>query len=150
FYITIGSGIGGGFAVAREIYRGGGKGGAEIGQVGFVFEQTGVGPENQTLESGASGWGISRGAAQVTRRRSREGTSLWRPDQQPPSAEEVAAAAAGGDACAQLTLGVAIDYLAAAICHVIALLCPRRIVIGGGVSLMGDQLFRPLRERVSE
>ena len=43
------------------------------------------------------------------------------------------------------------DYLAEAICHVIALLCPRRIVIGGGVSLMGEELlFKPLRRMVAE
>jgi glucokinase len=41
--------------------------------------------------------------------------------------------------------------LADAICHVIALLCPRRIVIGGGVSLMGEELlFKPLRHFVAE
>ena len=41
--------------------------------------------------------------------------------------------------------------LAEAICHVIALLCPRRIVIGGGVSLMGEKLlFEPLRQLVAE
>ena len=31
--------------------------------------------------------------------------------------------------------------LAEGICHVIALLCPRRIVIGGGVSLIGEERF---------
>jgi glucokinase len=42
-------------------------------------------------------------------------------------------------------------YLAKAICHVIALLCPQRIVIGGGVSLMGEKLlFEPLRRLVAE
>jgi glucokinase len=44
-----------------------------------------------------------------------------------------------------------LEWLAEAICHVIALLSPRRIVIGGGVSLMGEQLlFKPLRTRVAE
>ena len=33
----------------------------------------------------------------------------------------------------------------------ITLLCPRRIVIGGGVSLIGEELFfAPLRRRVAE
>jgi glucokinase len=40
--------------------------------------------------------------------------------------------------------------LAEGIGHVIALLCPRRIVIGGGVSLMGEKLlFEPLRGKVA-
>jgi glucokinase len=42
-------------------------------------------------------------------------------------------------------------FLAKAIRHVIALLCPRRIVIGGGVSLVGDKvLFEPLRRLVAQ
>jgi glucokinase len=41
--------------------------------------------------------------------------------------------------------------LAGAVCEVIALLCPRRIVIGGGVALAGeDLLFEPLRRLVAE
>jgi glucokinase len=45
---------------------------------------------------------------------------------------------------------VALDALAEALCQMIKLLCPRRIVIGGGVSLIGDELFfEPLRRRVA-
>jgi glucokinase len=41
--------------------------------------------------------------------------------------------------------------LAEAICHVIALICPRCIVIGGGVSLLGEERwFQPLRAAVAE
>jgi glucokinase len=41
--------------------------------------------------------------------------------------------------------------LAEAICHVIALICPQRIVVGGGVSLMGAaEFFEPLRLRVAD
>ena len=43
------------------------------------------------------------------------------------------------------------DHLADAIRHVVVLLCPRRIVIGGGVSLMGEPLFfGPLRRKMAE
>jgi glucokinase len=48
-------------------------------------------------------------------------------------------------------LGEAWEDLAKGICHVIALLGPRRIVLGGGVSLMGEEiLFEPLRRLVAE
>jgi glucokinase len=60
-------------------------------------------------------------------------------------------AAFHGDAMALSVLRVAQSHLADAICHVIALLCPQRIVIGGGVSLMGEKLlFEPLRKMVAE
>src|SRR4029079_15319607 len=56
-----------------------------------------------------------------------------------------------GDTPAKNLLDTAWTFLADGICHVIALLCPRRIVIGGGVSLMGEELlFEPLREKVAE
>ena len=51
-----------------------------------------------------------------------------------------------GNTLAQRILSNAWDALAEGICQVIVLLCPRRFVIGGGVSLMGEELlFEPLR-----
>ena len=69
----------------------------------------------------------------------------------PVTAEIVGRAAEQGDVYARRFLDEACASLAEAICHVIALLCPRRIVIGGGVSLMGEKLlFEPLRRLVAE
>ncbi len=126
FYITIGSGIGGGLIINGDIYRGTGKGAAEVGHLRMM---TPDGPK--PLELVASGWAIDRAAG--------------RPG------PEVAAAAVRGDPSARQVLDTVCHYLAEALCHVIALLCPRRIVIGGGVSLMGDAvLFQPLRRKVAE
>jgi glucokinase len=125
FYVTIGSGIGGGLVINGEICRGTGKGAAEIGHLRVA---TPDGPK--PLELVASGWAIDRAAGR-------------------PGAE-VAAAAARGDPAARAVLDAACGYLAEALCHVIALACPRRIVIGGGVSLMGEVLFGPLRRMVAE
>src|SRR5262249_32606694 len=89
------------------------------------------------LEQIASGWVIGQRA---TAHYNREVT-----------AEMVAALATAGDPDAREVLEEAWEALAEAICHVIALLCPRRIVIGGGVSLMGEGLlFGPLRRLVAE
>src|SRR5262245_25036156 len=54
FYITIGSGIGGGLIIDGEIYRGAGKGAAEVGHL--RLGHYGV----RTVEEVASGWGIER------------------------------------------------------------------------------------------
>jgi glucokinase len=126
FYMTIGSGIGGGLIIDGKIHRGTGKGAAEIGHLRMP---TADGPK--PLEQVASGWSIDRAAG--------------RP------AHEVAVAAKRGDAVARGILDSALNNLSEALCHVIALVCPRRIVIGGGVSLMGEEMFfRPLREKVAE
>jgi glucokinase len=133
FYITIGSGIGGGFIIGGEIYRGVGRGAAEIGHL--VVDSSIDAPV--ILEKAASGWAIegrARGVYKVDR------TAVW-----------VAEAARKGDGAAMKILSDAWDHLADAIRHVVVLLCPRRIVIGGGVSLMGEALlFEPLRRKVAE
>jgi glucokinase len=133
FYITIGSGIGGGLIIDGEIYRGVGRGAAEIGHV-----RVGWGPDDpRPLEHVASGWAIRERATAWFNRR--------------VSAEMVASLAGSGDSDALVILEEARGALAEAICPVITLLCPRRIVIGGGVSLMGeDLLFAPLRRLVAE
>src|SRR5215471_15221462 len=63
FYITIGSGIGGGLIIDGEIYRGVGKGAAEIGHlclyIGY-FVRGQFEDDWQPVESVASGWGIER------------------------------------------------------------------------------------------
>jgi glucokinase len=133
FYITIGSGIGGGLIINGEIYRGCGRGAAEIGHLKIEYLLDTPVP----LEESASGWGIARRAA------AKNVGHGW-------TAGQVADAARRGNREAIKILEASWTYLADAICHVIALLCPRRIVIGGGVSLMGDDLlFNPLRKIVA-
>jgi glucokinase len=133
FYITIGSGIGGGFIIGGEIYRGVGRGAAEIGHLVVDFSDDGA----IILEKAASGWAIEGHARRVY---NADRTAVW-----------VAEAARKGDGAAIRILSDAWDHLANAIRHVAVLLCPRRIVIGGGVSLMGEaSLFEPLRRKVAE
>ena len=67
------------------------------------------------------------------------------------SAADLARRARQGDSKVVDFLSERWAILAEAICYVIALICPRRIIIGGGVSLMGEDLFfEPLRREVAE
>jgi len=152
FYITIGSGIGGGLIINGEIYRGIGRGAAEIGHLNVKWFAPPQGITYCPLEDYASGWAISRKAKEALSRGVKSSLQPSGTDSDlSPSAEEVARAAAKGDAVGLVVLGHAQSHLADAISHVIGLLCPRRIVIGGGVSLMGEKLlFQPLREMVAE
>jgi glucokinase len=142
FYITIGSGIGGGLIIDREIYRGCGRGAAEIGhlRIWYVKHHFTVDWSEVVvpLEERASGWALGR---------------WWKHSKLPAEyrAEALAALARKADREALDILDHAWEVLAEGICHVIALLCPRRVVIGGGVSLMGEKLlFEPLRRLVAE
>lgn len=148
FYITIGSGIGGGLIVNEEIYRGGGRGAAEIGHLRLPQAAD---PSLSILESRASGWAIQNHARTLRSRQNAPTSRLTQIEDARITAQDVGQAAAQGDPLAQLILNEAWTALAEAICHVIALLCPRRIVIGGGVSLMEEQvLWEPLRRLVAE
>jgi glucokinase len=151
FYITIGSGIGGGLIVDGEIYRGVGKGAAEIGHLRVLARSDAgcLGVEHRPLEEVASGWGIERSVRRSANPVAMRSPLLTGSDE--ITVKRIGEAAAGGDEYALGLLTVAWIRLAEAICHVIALLCPRRIVIGGGVSLLGEQLlFAPLRRLVAE
>jgi glucokinase len=155
FYITIGSGIGGGLVVDGEIFRGVGKGAAEIGHLQLLAERTdgNVSYKPEILEHLASGWAIDQRAQRFSRLNSRDDLLMVRlagGDPNRVTSREVGEAVRQGDRLARDLMEKPLDYLAEALCHVIALLCPRRIVIGGGVSLMGEQaLFMPLREKVA-
>jgi glucokinase len=151
FYITIGSGIGGGLIIDGEIYRGVGRGAAEIGHL-RVDSYTCFRPWD-ILENQASGWAIANHAANCVLVEDRDSLvlRLVEGEKERITANDVARAAELNDSFAQRVLLVAQSALADAICHMIALLCPRRIVIGGGVSLMGEKLlFAPLRRLVGE
>jgi glucokinase len=150
FYITIGSGIGGGFIINGEIYRGVGRGAAEIGHL-YVGEINGSFPIYRPLERIASGWGMQEWAKRILPHRPDSLLNGYVMPGRDVTAADIARAAAQQDATALEILDQALDALAACIRHVITLVCPRRIVIGGGVSLMGEALlFEPLRRKVAE
>jgi glucokinase len=154
FYITIGSGIGGGFIIDGEIYRGVGRGAAEIGHL-WTMAPADESDEDGTfgpLESVASGWAIDTRAKWVLLRHPNEDSLLRRlAGGEPVTARHIAQAIEQDDPVARSIMDWPIHLLAQAICQAIALLCPRRIVIGGGVSLMGERgLFAPLRRKVAE
>jgi glucokinase len=152
FYITIGSGIGGGLIIEQQIYRGCGRGAAEIGHLAAGRHDS-TDKTRVVVELEASGWAIQERARRQASRDPKLGTALLRRSGGDPAritAEHVAEAARQGDPLALDVLQHAWTALAEAICHVVALLCPRRIVIGGGVSMMGENLFfKPLRQMVA-
>jgi glucokinase len=157
FYVTVGSGIGGGLIIRGEIYRGCGRGAAEVGHLQFKVCRQDSHPSldspSETLEQLASGWGIAQMAARRVREERPIRSPLYSRLEQKGelTAKDVVDAALQGDAFAESVLSTAVGFLADGICHVIALLSPRRIVLGGGVSLIGEQLFfEPLRALVAK
>lgn len=138
-YVTIGSGIGGGLVINGSIYEGSGRGAAEIGHLRSWRALKGVEGEPPTVESIASGWGLER--------RGRVAYGIG--EDEAFSAEEVVRRARQGDSTARRLLRESSETMAEALAHAISLLAPRRVILGGGVSMMGEQLwFEPIRREV--
>lgn len=154
FYITVGTGIGGGLILNGEIYRAVGRGAAEIGHVKVLDWSRAGTPMMIELEKIASGSAIGERARELAERGEAAGSLLLEyvdGNLAKITGALVGRAALRNDIFARSVIKEATDALAEAICQTIALLCPRRIVIGGGVSLLGDELiFEPIRAAVAE
>jgi glucokinase len=153
-YLTIGSGVGGALIVDGRIYRGAGLGAAEIGHLNVPAPGGASAEALPELEHVASGWGIAR-AARATAAESLARGGRWDVldaaggDVERITTVLVAEAAGRGDARSLALLDRARRALAFALCQAVALVAPRRIILGGGVSLIGDRLwFEPLRAAV--
>jgi glucokinase len=150
FYVTVGTGIGGGLIVDGEIYRGAGRGAAEIGHLTVLPGYDSHEPVHpDSLEDVASGAGIARRALLEIYDFDQE-SSLAAIPRDELTAAHVAEAARQGDELAERLMEEALDCLVEALHAVILLLGPRRIVIGGGVSLMGEQFFGPIRRGLGQ
>jgi glucokinase len=155
-YMTVGSGIGGALIVDGRIYRGFGQGAAEVGHL-RVPDISSTGIRLLELEQVASGWAMASAAEDTARRLIQEGQTDWnvlteaRGDPSQITAALLAEAAAQGDPRSRAILDRAHRGVAFALTQVITLLAPRRIVIGGGVSLVGDEnWFDPIRRLVDQ
>ncbi len=155
FYVTVGTGIGGGLVVGGQIYQGHGNAAAEIGHLRYGLDASHA---KQNIESLAAGWGIAQ--------RGRESISCGQATEASSTAEDlahrcggrlddltarmIADAAGDGNALARAVLDQATTALGWAIAQVITLVSPQVVVIGGGVSLIGPELFfAPVRESVA-
>lgn len=158
-YVTIGSGIGGGLVVGQQVYRGQGAGAVEIGHLRPAAPPSRVPLPATTVESIASGFGLTHRARQLVREpalATRYGTADPQPlrelchgDDSRLDTRQIAQAARAGDPLARDLLADATDTLAWGLAQAIALLNPARIVLGGGVSLLGEEQFlAPVREAV--
>jgi glucokinase len=151
FYITVGTGIGGGLIIDGKIYRGAGRGAAEIGHLRPVYPLSEEGGHDEILEYYAAGWGLARAGVDLERQGADTSGIRRAAGAGPITGKAIAEAARLGDPVALEILDGASQGLAEGICSVIKILCPRRVIVGGGVSLIGEDLFfEPLRRYVAE
>ncbi|HWD20145.1 MAG TPA: ROK family protein [Verrucomicrobiae bacterium] len=133
FYVTLGSGVGGGLIVDGAIYHGAKPGECEIGHI--RLDKSGT-----IVESQCSGWSLD---AKVRALMVAEPEGFLARNASATLGGEtklLAPGLAANDAASARILFNMADDLALALSHVSQLLHPEIVVLGGGVSLIGEPL----------
>lgn len=149
-YITLSTGIGGGAFVNGKLMRGGHGLAGEFGHMVIMSNGSACGCGRRgCLEAIASGKSISRRVAEsITAIRDSE--ILSKVDPRNLSAEKIFDAMHRGDMLARLIIEETIYYLAIGVVNLACIFDPELVIIGGGVSKAGKDLFVPLRAAVAE
>jgi glucokinase-like ROK family protein len=141
-YIKVGTGVGSGHMIRGEIYRGSSSVAGEIGHLG-------IDPAGEPCLCGNRGCLTTFVGAEGLVRRAREllpeypGSLLA---DREISAAAVEEAAVADDPLALQVVGEAAHHLGVAIAGLLNLLNPAAVILGGGISRVGDRLLVPLRE----
>ena len=139
FYVTVGSGVGGGLVCDGRIFHGFTPGEAEIGHLWLDAA-------GQTPEDCCSGWSLDRRVREAIAAEPQSNLAQRVAAAPGHEARHLGPALAAGDALAARILDEAAQKLALALSHATHLFHPEVIVIGGGVSLIGEP-FRALVAR---
>jgi glucokinase len=142
FYVTLGSGVGGGLVYQGKIYHGTVPGEAEIGHI--RLNKSGL-----IVENSCSGWAVDR---KIRHAMTREPAGWLARHQSLAAGGEarlMAQALSENDPAAHAILQETADDLAFALSHIVHLLHPQTIVLGGGLSLLGKPLFQEVGVRLN-
>jgi glucokinase len=139
FYVTLGSGVGGGLVVDGNIYHGATPGESEIGHV--RLDRAGT-----IVESRCSGWSVDARIRGLKKTAPQNLITRLATGPVGGEAKHLATALQQGDDAARRLLREVAEDLAFGLSHVVQLLHPEVIVLGGGLSGIGE----PLRTAVAE
>jgi glucokinase len=137
FYVTLGSGVGGGLVIDGKIYHGAKPGESEIGHVR-------VDKSGRIVESSCSGWAVDRKIRRAIAQHPRGVLAKLAGGKKSGEAVFLKAALKKNDRIAKAILDETAEDLAFGLSHVTHLFHPEIIVLGGGFSLTGE----PLRKAV--
>jgi glucokinase len=149
---TLGTGVGGGIILDGEIFHGSCDAAGELGHTTVLPDGPMCNCGNRgCLEALSSGTAIARAGVEALAGADPESPlrvlSGGRPEA--VTAKMVFTAARQGDTGAQGVVSSAARYLGISIANLVNLLNPELIVIGGGVSIAGEALLRPVRDEVA-
>ena len=129
--LTLGTGVGGVFAIDGRVHQGHDGTGGELG--------------HQTIDPDGPWCGCgNRGCVEAYARADRLAAACGT-----ATPEEAVRAAQAGDARALAGLADVGRYLGIGIANMVTVITPDRIVLGGGVAAAGDLLFGPIRAEIA-
>lgn len=141
FYVTLGSGVGGGLVLGGRIYHGRPPGEAEFGHV--RLDRAG-----STIESKCSGWAIDRRIRTLAKEYPHTALAKSLPPTPGGEARFLPGGITEGDPLAERVMEELTDDLAFGLSHAVHLYHPGVIVLGGGLSLLGEPLRRTVSDRL--
>ena len=147
--ITIGTGVGGAIIAKGELFRGGFGIGAELGHTNFIQEGRLCGcGQNGCLEQYASGSALLDSAKELAASGTLEGARLAELQSEVGelSGTEVYKAITESDPGALRLLNELGTNIGKAVASFAAILDPKMLVVGGGLSVAGELLLAPIRE----
>ena len=150
FYVTLGSGVGGGLVIDRQLYHGASPGEAELGHLWLV--PPGEATVGQTVEQTVSGWAVD-GQIRDLIPQLPDDSALKMAVQQAHASGSVGKEARflhpsyeAGDPVARMLIEQIGSVLSLGLSHVVHLFHPNAIVLGGGLSLIGEPLRAAVRQ----
>jgi glucokinase len=135
FYVTLGSGVGGGLVLDGDIYHGAMPGESEIGHV--RLDRSGT-----IVEARCSGWAVDARIRELNHKEPAGLLARLCGKKVGGEARHLAVAIEQGDAAAKRILAETAEDLAFGLSHVVHLFHPELIVLGGGLSGIGEPLRR--------
>ncbi|RIV21251.1 ROK family protein [Fibrisoma montanum] len=154
FYVTLGSGVGGGMVVDGQLYHGATPGEAEIGHLWLVPPDE-SGANGQTIEQTCSGWAVDRQIRQLLPQLPDDSvlkqlvTDAHASGITTGEARFLHPAYEQSDPVARMLIEQIGSVIALGLSHVVHLFHPDAIVLGGGLSLIGEPLRAAVRQALT-
>ena len=146
-FITISTGIGGGIIIDNELYAGTSGAAGEVGHMGVASDGRICGAGHPgCLEAYASGTAIAARAREMMAAARLPGVAALVNEQAPLSAQTVYLAAEQGEAEAAEIIREAAMYLGIGLASLVNVFNPQAIVLGGGLTNMGERILGPAVE----
>ena len=141
FYITLGSGVGGGLVIDDKVYHGYKPGEVEIGHIRLDKDGT-------ILENSCSGWAVDKKIRNYIKNNPDSIIAGIVGDEKSGETKYLLQAIENGDEGANIILQETADDLAFGLSHAVHIIHPEVIILGGGLSLIGDPLIKAVEKNL--